>query len=100
MEKKKIKSNWFSVIFYFVSMPLEKKKMLFYLTTLNLAQCLTFEGPELPVEDDILDEIAKASEALMQNEFLCKKYIFLTLWTILYTMFIIYSKLQNSCGNH
>ena len=78
-------------------------KMLFYLTTLNLAQCLTSEGPELPVEGDIPDEIVIATEAWTQNEFLCKKYLFLTLLddvTILSTMFIIYSKLQNSCENH
>ena len=40
-----------------------QQNMLFYLTTLNLARCLTSEGPELPVEGDIPDEIVKASEA-------------------------------------
>ena len=87
-------------VFRGVDFKIWQQKMLFYFMTLNLAQCLTSKGPELPVEGDIPDEIVKASEAWTQNEFLCNKYIFLTLWTILSTMFIIYSKLQNICGNH
>lgn len=64
-----------------------QQKMLFYLTTLNLAQYLTSEGPELPVEGDISDEIIKASEAWTQNEFLCKNYILNALDDSLYDVY-------------
>ena len=59
------------------------------LTTLNLAQCLTSKGPELPIESDIPGEIVKASEAWTQNEFLCKNYILNTLDDSLYDVYHI-----------
>ncbi|KAF8095336.1 hypothetical protein N665_0336s0013, partial [Sinapis alba] len=67
-----------------------QQKMLFYLTTLNLAHCLTSEGPELPVEGDIPDEIIKASEAWTQNEFLWKNYILNALDDSLYDVYHIF----------
>ncbi|KAG7552374.1 Zinc finger CCHC-type [Arabidopsis thaliana x Arabidopsis arenosa] len=67
-----------------------QQKMMFYLTTLNLAQCLTSEAPELPVEGDIPDEVIKASEAWSQNEFLCKNYILNALDDSLYDVYQIF----------
>ena len=64
--------------------------MLCYLTTLNLGQCLTFEGPESPVEDDIPDEIFKSSEIWTQKEFLCTNYILNTLNDSLYDVYHIF----------
>ncbi|XP_019084335.1 PREDICTED: receptor-like protein 12 [Camelina sativa] len=67
-----------------------QQKMLFYLTTLNLAQYVTSEAPELPVEGDISDEIIKASEAWTQNEFLCNNYILNALDDSLYDVYHIF----------
>ncbi|XP_010484917.1 PREDICTED: uncharacterized protein LOC104763208 [Camelina sativa] len=74
-----------------------QQKMLFYLTTLNLAQDVTSEAPELPVEDDISDEIIKASEAWTQNEFLCKNYILNALDDSLYDVYHIFQSPKELC---
>ncbi|KAL6191534.1 hypothetical protein ACLB2K_037924 [Fragaria x ananassa] len=65
-----------------------QQKMLFYLTRLNLEQCLTFEGPDLPIEGDIPDETMKVVEAWTQNEFLCKNYIMNALDDSLYDVYL------------
>ncbi|KAG7564246.1 Zinc finger CCHC-type [Arabidopsis suecica] len=67
-----------------------QQKMMFYLTTLNLAQYLTSDAPELPVEGDIPDEVIKASETWSQNEFLCKNYILNALDDSLYDVYQIF----------
>lgn len=64
-----------------------QQKMLFYLTTLNLAQVITSEAPDLPAEGDIPDATIKAVEAWEQNEFLCKNYILNALDDSLYDVY-------------
>ncbi|XP_050369196.1 uncharacterized protein LOC126787335 [Argentina anserina] len=64
-----------------------QQKMLFYLTTLNLAQVITSEAPELPAKGDIPDATMKAVEAWEHNEFMCKNYILNALDDSLYDVY-------------
>ncbi|XP_050387501.1 uncharacterized protein LOC126803807 [Argentina anserina] len=64
-----------------------QQKMLFYLTTLNLAQVITSEAPELPAEGDIPDATMKAVDAWEHNKFMCKNYILYALDDSLYDVY-------------
>ena len=51
-----------------------QQKMLFYLTTLNLARFLTEDAPK-PKEGETYVQVASAIDAWHHYDFLCKNYI-------------------------
>ena len=67
-----------------------KQKMLFYLTTLNLARFLNEDGPKLDVGETNKDKLA-AVDAWNHSDFLCRNYVLNGLENTLYN---IYSPLK------
>lgn len=64
-----------------------QQKILLYLTTLNMANVIISEAPEVPKEGDIPTETLKAIEAWNNNEFLCRNYIMNALDDTLYDVY-------------
>ncbi|XP_074347537.1 uncharacterized protein LOC141686398 [Apium graveolens] len=69
-----------------------QKKMLFYLTTLNLARFLTDDAPKMK-EDESDVQLVSAVQAWNHSDFLCRNYIMNFLSDSLYK---VYSVLKTS----
>ncbi|KAK1419831.1 hypothetical protein QVD17_29199 [Tagetes erecta] len=63
-----------------------QQKMLFYLTTLNLARFLT-ESPPKPAEKDADAQVVSAVDAWKHSEFLCRNYVLNGLVDALYNVY-------------
>ena len=61
-----------------------QQKMLFYLTTLNLARFLTEEAPKLK-EDERDIQVISAVDAWKHSDFMCRNYVMNALTDSLYT---------------
>ena len=64
-----------------------QQKILFYLTTLNLARFLTKEAPKLK-EDERDIQFISAADAWKHYDFLCRNYIMNALTNSLYNVYI------------
>ncbi|XP_039142321.1 uncharacterized protein LOC120279452 [Dioscorea cayenensis subsp. rotundata] len=73
-----------------------QQKMLFYLTTLNLARFLTEKAPELKEEEQDAQLIISV-EAWKKSDYLCRNYIMNSLSNTLYNVYTS-KKLQKNCG--
>ena len=69
-----------------------QQKMLFYLTTLNLARFLNQDGPKLDVGETDKEKLA-AVDAWNHSDFLCRKYVLNSLENTLYN---VYSPLKTT----
>ena len=74
-----------------------QQKMLFYLTTLNLARFLQEDAPALK-ENETDRQVVAAVEAWKHADFLCRNYLLMA-WTTHCIMCIAPSILQENCGN-
>ena len=74
-----------------------QQKMLFYLTTLNLARFLTEDAPKLK-EDEHDIQVISAIDAWKHSDFLCRNYVMNGLTDSLYN-FILTRKQLRSYGN-
>ena len=63
-----------------------QQKMLFYLTTLNLARFLTEEAPKLK-EDERDIQVISAVDAWKHSDFLCRNYVMSALTDSLYNVY-------------
>ena len=63
-----------------------QQKMLFYLTTLNLARFLTEEAPKLK-EDELDIQFISVVDAWKHYDFLCRNYVMNTLTDSLYNVY-------------
>ena len=69
-----------------------QQKMLFYLTTLNLARFLNEDGPKLDVGETDKEKLA-AVDAWNHSDFLCRNYVLNGLENTLYN---VYSPLKTA----
>ena len=63
-----------------------QQKMLFYLTTLNLARFLTEDAPKLK-EDERDIQVISVIDAWKHSDFLCKNYVLNGLFDSLYNVY-------------
>ena len=75
-----------------------QQKMLFYLTTLNLAKFLCEDAPVCS-ENEADRQLVAVVDAWKHSDFLCKNYILNGLDNTHYIMCIVQSRRLESCGN-
>ncbi|OMO62208.1 hypothetical protein CCACVL1_22961 [Corchorus capsularis] len=66
-----------------------QQKMLFYLTTLNLARFLTESAPKMP-EGELNAQAVSALEAWKHSDFLCRNYVLNGLSDTLYNVYCVH----------